>query len=436
MSRVIGKPRPGVQGPPDHHRRCPRGSLAGPGRPGLRRLRRLGFQVGDPLPRGGRGGVEARSRRPVTRPATTEPIAVDLVVRLRQELTAAGLDAGADTIVWHLEHHHQVRLSRATVYRILRRHTLIVAEPKKKPKSSYIRFQAEQPNETWQADFTHHRLADGTDIEILTWLDDHSRYALSVTAHRPVTGPAVVHAFTTAVAQHGIPFSTLTDNGLVFTTRFAHGGRTSRNRLETELVKLRVRQKNSRPNHPTTCGKVERFQQTIKAWLRVQPAPATITELQAQLDQFVNIYNHHRPHRSLPHRSTPATAYTARPKAAPGQDQPDAAFRVRHDRVDNEGSITLRHNGRLHHIGVGRPLARTPVVMLSTTSKSESSTPPPAKSSATSPSTPTATTNPPASQSADPDAPTDPEKAKDPNPNEGSDPFRCLATSSSGGGRI
>ena len=142
---------------------------------------------------------------------------------------------------------------------------------KKKPRSSYIRFQAEQPNETWQADFTHHRLADGTDVEILTWLDDHSRYALSVTAHRPVTGPVVVATFRAAIARHGIPFSTLTDNGLVFTTRFAHGGRTSRNGLENELVRLRVRQKNSRPNHPTTCGKVERFQQTLKKWLRTQP---------------------------------------------------------------------------------------------------------------------------------------------------------------------
>ena len=88
---------------------------------------------------------------------------------------------------WHLEHHHHIGVSRATIYRIIRRAGLVTAGPKKKPKSSYIRFQAEQPNETSQADFTHHRLADGTDIEILTWLDDHSRYALSPSprdAHR------------------------------------------------------------------------------------------------------------------------------------------------------------------------------------------------------------------------------------------------------------
>jgi transposase InsO family protein len=273
------------------------------------------------------------------------------------------LDAGADTIAWHLEHHHKIKLSRATIYRIIRRANLIVAEPKKKPRSSYIRFQAEQPNETWQADFTHHRLADGTDIEILTWLDDHSRYALSITAHRPVTGPAVVATFRQAIARYGTPLSTLTDNGLVFTTRFAHGGRTSRNAFETELVKLRVRQKNSRPNHPSTCGKVERFQQTMKRWLRTQPGADTTRQLQAQLDTFAKIYNHHRPHRSLPHHTTPAVAYNTRPKAGPGEHDIDTEFRFRHDRVNN-GRVSLRINGHLHHIGLGRPLDGTRVILL------------------------------------------------------------------------
>jgi transposase InsO family protein len=306
---------------------------------------------------------EPRSRRPTTRPDATPTDVVDRVVELRNQLSRDGLDAGADTIAWHLEYHHHIKLSRATIYRIIRRANLIVAEPKKKPRSSYIRFQAEQPNETWQADFTHHRLADGTDIEILTWLDDHSRYALSITAHQPVTGPAVVTTFRAAIVRHGTPFSTLTDNGLVFTTRFAHGGHTSRNALETELVKHRVRQKNSRPNHPTTCGKVERFQQTMKRWLRTQPTAATISELQAQLDTFVELYNHHRPHRSLPHHTTPAVAYHTRPKAGPGQHDLDTEFRVRHDRI-TDGNVSLRVNGHLHHIGLGRPLDGTRVILL------------------------------------------------------------------------
>jgi transposase InsO family protein len=306
---------------------------------------------------------EPRSRQPHTRPDATPPPVIDLVLNIRRQLTSQGLDAGADTICWHLKHHHQTALSRATIYRIIRQANLIVAEPRKKPRSSYIRFQAEQPNETWQADFTHHRLKDSTDTEILTWLDDHSRYALSVTAHKPVTGPTVVNTFRAAIAQHGTPFSTLTDNGLVFTTRFAHGGRTSRNGFENELARLGIRQKNSRPNHPTTCGKVERFQQTMKKWLRTQPPATTLTELQHQLDTFTHTYNHHRPHRSLPHHATPATIYNARPKATPHTTEPDTEYRVRYDRI-NDGNVTLRINGQLHHIALGRTLDRTPIIML------------------------------------------------------------------------
>jgi transposase InsO family protein len=310
----------------------------------------------------GETAFEPRSRRPHTRPDATPSTTVDLVLQIRRSLNSEGLDAGADTIAWHLEHDHHIQLSRSTIYRTLKRAGEITPEPAKKPKASYIRFAAEQPNETWQSDFTHHRLANGTDIEILTWLDDHSRYALSVTAHRPVTGQAVVRTLQTCVERHGIPYSTLTDNGMVYTARFAQGGRTSRNGFEKQLVRLGIRQKNSRPNHPTTCGKVERFQQTLKKWLRARPPAHTITQLQQQLDMFVEHYNHQRPHRSLPHRATPATIYNARPKAGPaGRNDPD--HRVRYDRI-SQGNVSLRINGELHHIGIGRTFDRTPVILL------------------------------------------------------------------------
>jgi transposase InsO family protein len=168
------------------------------------------------------------------------------------------------------------------------------------------------PNETWQTDFTHYRLTQpdgspGADVEILPWLDDCTRYAVRVTAHHRVTGPIVVAEFRQAIKTHGIPASTLTDNGMVFTTRLA-GGKGGRNAFEAELRRLHIIQKNSRPNDPTTCGKVERFQQTLKKWLRGQPVqPASIADLQALLEEFVDEYNHRRPHRSLPHRTTPAT---------------------------------------------------------------------------------------------------------------------------------
>lgn len=317
----------------------------------------------------GEEAFEPRSRRPHRSPTATGAAVVELIVSLRKELTEQGLDGGPETIVWHLRHHHRVMLSRATVARHLVAQGLVSPEPKKRPRSSYTRFAAEQPNETWQADFTHYRLTGpdggpGADVEILSWIDDHSRFTLSVTAHVRVTGPIVLVTFREAVATHGVPASTLTDNGMVFTARFA-GGRGGRNGFEHELRRLGIMQKNSRPNHPTTCGKVERFQQTMKNWLRRQPVqPRTVAELQTLLDTFVEIYNQHRPHRSLEHRATPATVYSNRPKATPGDRNTDAHNRVRTDRIDRGGKVTLRHGGRLYSIGIGRTHARTRVLLL------------------------------------------------------------------------
>lgn len=321
--------------------------------------------------REGEAVFEPRPRRPKTNPNATAPEVVDLILELRQKLTATGLDAGPETIRWHLAHHHNTTVSRATISRYLTKHGLVVPQPKKRPKASYIRFQAAMPNETWQSDFTHYRLTrpdgrPGADCEILTWLDDCSRYALSVTAHHRVTGPIVLATFQQTAAEHGTPASTLTDNGMVFTTRLS-GGKGGRNHLETELRRLHVIQKNGRPNHPTTQGKVERFQQTMKKWLRAQAEqPAAIDDLQALLDAFVEEYNEHRPHRSLEHRATPATIYTNQPKATPtpGQRDADTHDRVRRDRVDKAGKITLRYQGQLYSIGIGRTHTGTHVLVL------------------------------------------------------------------------
>ena len=125
-------------------------------------------------------------------------------------------------------------------------------------------------------------------------------------------------------------------------------------------------QKNGKPNHPQTQGKVERFQQTLKKWLSAQPVqPATIEDLQALLDVFVAEYNHRRPHRSLPHRATPAALFETMPKALPGNSRDaDTHNRVRHDRIDKTGAVTLRVNGKMHHIDVGRTHARTHAILL------------------------------------------------------------------------
>jgi transposase InsO family protein len=276
----------------------------------------------------GEAAFEPRSRRPKSSPRAIAEATAGLIVRLRKELAGQGLDAGPHTICWHLRHHHQLRVSPATISRYLTRAGLVTLEPSKRPKSSYIRFAAEQPNECWQADFTHYPLAGGTGTE------------------------------------HGTPASTLTDNGMVFTTRFS-GRRGGRNGLENELRRLGVKQKNGKANHPQTQGKAERFQQTLKKWLAAQhPQPATLAQLQALTGTFTAYYNTRRPHRSLAHRSTPAVAYAARPKAGPSSRAADTHDRVRTDVIDTNGVVTLRHAGRLYHVGVGRTHARTHVIML------------------------------------------------------------------------
>ncbi len=164
----------------------------------------------------GEAAFEPRSRRPKTSPSALAPATVELILELRQKLTTAGLDAGPETIAWHLAQHHNTVVSRSAISRHLERAGLVTPEPRKRPKSSYIRFQADQPNECWQSDFTHYRLTNpdgtaGADVEILSWLDDCTRFAVSVTAHARVTGPIVLATFRETVATHGIPASTLTD---------------------------------------------------------------------------------------------------------------------------------------------------------------------------------------------------------------------------------
>ena len=309
------------------------------------------------LDRSRQGGLEAvdpRSRRPASNPRAVSDEVIVAVVTLRQQLVADGLDAGPVTLQWHLAQRGLPVPSTSTIRRILHHHGLITPQPRKRPKSSYRRFAADQPNECWQSDFTHWTLADGSGVEILNWLDDHSRFLLAATAYRHVGGPDVVASFTTTAAHYGLPASTLTDNGSVYTSRFTHG----HNDFERLLASLGITQKNGHPGHPQTQGKIERFHQTLKRWLAPRPRPATITAMQTLLNDFTVIYNTERTHRALPPGTTPARAYHARPKAGPPHTA-TGHFRIRHDTVDQFGKLTLRHGSRLHHLGIGRTHAHT-----------------------------------------------------------------------------
>jgi transposase InsO family protein len=299
---------------------------------------------------GGYRAIEPRSRAAKRIPHRTPEALEDEIVALRKELAELGLDAGAHTISYHLGLRHEQVPSVSTIWRVLRRRGFVTPQPHKRPRSSWIRFEATLPNECWQSDVTHWRLADATAVEIVNFIDDHSRLAVASRVMPRATAPAVLRVFQTAGATWGFPAALLTDNGCVYTT-WHRGGP---NVMQTELLALGIDYRHSRPYHPQTCGKVERFHQTMKAFLAKQPAAGSIDELQTQVDRFCAYYNETRPHRATGRRP-PKAAFDARDKARPSGPtiRVGAGVRVRRDRIDKGGKVTLRHGTRLHHIGVG-----------------------------------------------------------------------------------
>jgi transposase InsO family protein len=309
----------------------------------------------------GETGLQPRSRRPRTSPQRTAAVLEDEIITIRKELDRDGHEAGAATIAFHLQRRHGHSPAVSTIWRILTQRGFVTPQPHKRPKSSFVRFAAEQPNERWQLDITHWQLADGTDVEILNQLDDHSRQCVGSDTRLVFKAADVVTSFTKAAVRYGAPASMLSDNGAVFTGSYRGGGRVA---LELALAARGIRFDHSRPYHPQTCGKVERFHQTLKKHLATQPRATSLRALQRQLDTFRDYYNTVRPHRAL-HRQTPAEAFTTRPRATPtGKPIDTGHFRVRQDRLDSTGVVTLRHNSRLHHIGIGRRHAGQRVLIL------------------------------------------------------------------------
>ncbi len=307
--------------------------------------------------REGEAGLEPRSRRPRRSPGAMSRELAEEIVALRANLLERGLDAGALTLHWHLARRHGAVPSVSSVWRLLRRRGLVTPQPRKRPRSSFVRFEAALPNECWQSDMTHW-LTLGRGCEIVNFIDDHSRLCLASVALAVTTAVDVGQVFQRARAQHGTPASLLTDNGCIYTAEH-RGGKVV---LETELERLGVQHKRSRPYHPQTCGKVERFHQTLKKYLAKQPAAPSLEALQAQLDRFARYYNEERPHRALGRR-TPREVYDAKLKARPSA-KVETHFRIRHDKIDRHGKLTLRYESKLLHIGMGARHKGLPVVLL------------------------------------------------------------------------
>ncbi len=261
----------------------------------------------------GETAFEARSRRPQHSPTATAQPTVELIVQLRKTLTEAGHDAGPATLAWHLQTPppadgvgsdsgtgaDPARLDHPGAEETTRRLPTSASKPPcpTRPGSPTSPTTASPTAPTW-------RSSPGSMTTPATCC------TAQPTDRSPP--PIVLATFRATAATYGIPASTLTDNGMVYTVRFAtgRGGRTG---LEAELARLHITQKNSRPNHPTTCGKVERFQQTLKKWLRAQPhQPATI-------DRAAD------PDRPVHRRLQPPAARTAHCRTAPPRPPPTAA---------------------------------------------------------------------------------------------------------------
>ena len=330
-------------------------------------LRRRHAREGDAV-------LEPKSRAP-HRPAGRTPAEIEeAIVAKRKELDDAGLDCGPATIAFHLRDLPGVP-HESTIWRILTARGLIVADPSKAPKHSGRSYTAPRANECWALDDWGWSLADGTTVQILDVLDDHSRYAVACTAMPTCTGTAAFEVIAAAAVFVGWPQRFWSDNARAFTGTLA-----------AALMPLGVAASHTRPYSPPSNGKVERFHQTVQKWLAKQPPAATIAQLQAQLDRFRTIYNTQRPHRALDRRF-PADVWTAAPKSGPA-DRPLTTPTTIHHSTIHSGASNAGH----YRISIGTAYnGQRALTIITGTAGTSSSTD---TSSATSPSTPPTAANP------------------------------------------
>ncbi len=289
----------------------------------------------------GPAGLVERSRRPLSSPGAIGAGLENEIVRLRKQLP---LDNGAQSIAYHLARAGWAVPSVATIHRVLVRRGMVVAQPAKRPRSSWRRFVWPKPNDAWQIDATLWALTHHREVWIMDILDDHSRTVVAAQVCAGPTSEAAWSAFCHATALYGTPAHVMSDNGSCFTAKRLSGGEAA---FERDLRALGVAHITSSPGHPQTCGKIERFHQTLKKWLRTQPLASSQPQLQAQLDGFLGYYNYQRPHRAL-HGDTPQERWTASPPATPGPPIARAPYATL-NKVTRDNTI----NWGNHRISVG-----------------------------------------------------------------------------------
>jgi transposase InsO family protein len=293
----------------------------------------------------GPAGLVERSRRPVRSPGLMAVELEDEIVRLRKTLP---LDNGAQTIAYHLARAGWETPPVRTIHRALVRRGMVVAQPEKRPRASWRTFEWPRPNDAWQIDATRWVLRSGREAWVMDVLDDHSRLLIAARVCGGPTGEAAWDAFCRGAEAFGTPAHVMSDNGTCFTGRFLSGAEAA---FERDLRTLGVTHIRSTPGHPQTCGKLERWHQTLKKWLRKRPLARTHRELQDQLDEFIAFYNDDRPHRSLA-GDTPTERWAATTPATPGPPLPA---------VPNASLHTVQANNLIswsrHRIAIGPGLA-------------------------------------------------------------------------------
>ncbi|MDX1450058.1 MAG: integrase core domain-containing protein [Acidimicrobiia bacterium] len=261
-----------------------------------------------------------RSRAPKRVANRTVEAVEDVIVEVRKRLEADGFDAGPATIRTLLSAELDAGVpvpSQATIWRVLTRRGFVTPHPERAPKHAYRTFTAERVNECWQIDDTGWALADSTEVKIIDIVDDHSRTVIASRAVATVNKHAFFDTMCLGGKEWGWPARILTDNAPALLS------------LADQIAHLGISSGHSRPYHPQTCGKVERFHQTLKKFLRARPAATSLHELQTLLDTFSDHYNHHRPHTAIGGR-TPANVHATGPHSGPADHPITARTRIHH----------------------------------------------------------------------------------------------------------
>jgi transposase InsO family protein len=245
----------------------------------------------------GLAGLADRSSKPGTCPHQVLPAVEARILELRR----AHPSWGPSSIVYELGRQGIDPLpGRSSVYRALVRHGLIDPKARKRRRQDYRRWERSRAMELWQMDVVGRlALSEGTELYVLTGIDDHSRFCVCAQLLARATARPICDALAKAMRTHGVPDAILTDNAKVFTARFGKGpGPVLFDRI---CVDNGIRHLLTAPRSPTTTGKVERFHKTLRGELLTpnQGAFATAQEAQAALDAWVEHYNCERPHQAI-----------------------------------------------------------------------------------------------------------------------------------------